>query len=131
METTQPSSSHPLRNSPADPLRANLVDALRFWEPRRLIYNAILAAATISWFATTWPHFRPALHLQYLLPLTGLALIANVLYCAAYLVDLPLQLSAFNASWKRYRWLLWLAGMLFAFVLTNYWIADEVYPDVH
>jgi hypothetical protein len=131
MEIVQPSPPANFGAGPVASFRENLIDALRFWELRRILYNAILAAVTISWFAATWPHFRPALQLQYLLPLAGLALIANILYCAAYLVDLPLQLSACNATWKRYRWLLWLAGTLFAFVLTNYWIGDEIYPDFH
>jgi hypothetical protein len=130
MPTAQPTPANPFGASPA-PFRANFADALRFWELRRLAYNAVLISASAFWFVATWPHFRPALHLPYLLPLAGLALIANILYCAAYLVDLPLQLSACNATWKRYRWLLWLAGTLFAFVLTNYWIGDEIYPDFH
>jgi hypothetical protein len=125
MDTTQPASRQLL----PPPFRANLSDALRFWELRRILYNAILAAVTVSWIAATWPHFRPALQLQYLVPLAGLALIANVLYCAAYFVDIPMQCSSFIAIWKRHRWLLWLVGTLFAFALTNYWIADEIYPD--
>jgi hypothetical protein len=72
-------------------LRDSFSDALHYWEPRRLVYNAVLAAVTIFWFAWSWPHFRPAMNLGNLLRLMGLALIANVLYCAAYLVDIPLQ----------------------------------------
>jgi hypothetical protein len=113
------------------PFRVSFADALRFWELRRIPYNLVLAAATCSWIAFTWPHFRPALQWTNFLPLLGLALLANILYCAAYLVDLPLQLSAVHAAWRRYRWALWLLGMLVAFVLTNYWIADEIYPDFH
>jgi hypothetical protein len=124
-------STQPQLFLPPSPFRSNLTDALRFWELRRLIYNAVLAAATVSWFAITWPHFRPALQLQYLIPLAGLAVIANILYSAAYFVDIPMQCSSHLAMWKRYRWVLWLIGTLFAFVLTNYWIADEIYPDFH
>jgi hypothetical protein len=56
--------------------------------------------------------------------------LANVCYCAAYLVDLPLQYSSFRAAWRRRRFALWLAGMLFAALLASYWIADEIYPYV-
>ena len=105
-------------------------NALGYWEPRRLIYNAVLAAVTIFWFAWTWPHFRPAVNLGDLLRLMGLALIANVLYCAAYLVDIPLQLSEFSASWNRHRWGLFVMGTAFAMLLTSYWINDEIYPFV-
>ncbi len=27
--------------------------------------------------------------------------------------------------------ILWLLGILFALLIANYWIADEIYPDVH
>ena len=31
---------------------------------------------------------------------------------------------------SRWRWALWLGGALFAVLLANYWIADEIYPYV-
>lgn len=65
-----------------------------------------------------------------LLLLVILALIANACYCAAYLVDIPMQSSPLCAGWRRYRWGLWVVGTLFAIVLTNYWIVDEIYPFV-
>jgi hypothetical protein len=112
--------------SPIAPIRATLADAARYWESRRIVYNLVLAAATIAWFAHAWPNFREEFTLQGIIPLAVLALIANVLYCAAYFIDIPMQLTPFSATWKRRRWILWLAGMLLAFVMTNYWIADEV-----
>ena len=51
------------------------------------------------------------------------------LYTAAYLVDIPLQLTF--ATWRKYRWALLLTGTLFATFVENYWIADEIYPDFH
>jgi len=105
------------------------MDAIRFWEPRRLSYNLVLLAAALSWLAATWPHFRPALALTPILMLSVLALLANVCYSAAYLIDIPVQLSSLSIAWKRYRWILWLLGTLFALLLANYWIADEIYPD--
>jgi hypothetical protein len=107
-----------------------LTDASRYWERRRIAYNAVLAAAVAVWLIVTWPHFEPAFTWLNLLRLTGLALIANLFYCAAYLVDLPMQLSIRGAGWRSHRWMLWLLGTTFAFVLTNYWIADEIYPFV-
>jgi hypothetical protein len=108
-----------------------LSDAIHFWEIRRIFYNLALTAAALLWVAATWPHFRPAFTLTSVLPLTVLALLANVCYCAAYLVDIPMQLSTIVATWKRRRWILWLVGTLFALLLANYWIADEIYPDFH
>lgn len=59
-----------------------------------------------------------------------LALLANFCYSAAYLVDITLLNSNFHAIWLSRRWILWLVGTLFAILLANYWIADEIYPDV-
>jgi hypothetical protein len=126
-----PSSSsiaHHFSNWPAPPIPRRRHP---FWEPARLLYNLALTAAAIFWLAATWPHFRPALTFTSLLPVSVLGFLANVCYCAAYLVDIPMQRSAQSAVWKRRRWILWLAGTLFALLLANYWIADEIYPDFH
>ena len=82
---------------------------------------------TIFWFAKDWAHFRPIMNFGDLLRLTVLAAIANFLYCAAYLVDVPLQLSEFSELWHRHRWGLFLVGTAFAVLLTSYWINDEIY----
>lgn len=111
-------------------MRALLDDALRYWEPRRIVYNLVLAAVVLGWLVLTWPHFRAALTVRSLLLLFVLAVLANVCYCTAYLVDIPLQLSSFRGLWLRWRWGLWLTGMLFAAILAAYWIADEIYPYV-
>lgn len=111
-------------------LQSAFFGAVRYWEKRRPLYNAVLAAVTIFWVVLSWPHFRPAMNPGNLFRLLGLALIANVCYCAAYLVDLPLQLSALSGSWSRGRWILWLVGTAFAMLLTSYWINDEIYPFV-
>ena len=111
-------SSSPLRN------------AARYWEPRRIGYNAALAALCVYWVVATWPHFQPAFNLPDLGRLLVLGLLANVCYSAAYLVDLPLQTSAVRDWWLRNRWLVWLIGTLFALLLAYYWIGDEIYPAV-
>jgi len=110
---------------PGDGLR----DALRYWEPRRVWYNVALSLEAAAWVVFTWPHFRPALSLQHLLQLMVLALLANLCYSAAYLVDLPLQ-DAFGTAWRQRRFVLWLCGTLLALVFACYWIADEIYPYV-
>ena len=110
--------------------RELLSTAARFWEPRRILYNLILLGVCLVWLIASWPHFRPALHLVTLVPMTVLALFANFCYTAAYLVDITLLNSNLRASWLSHRWILWLVGTLFAILLANYWIADEIYPDV-
>ena len=112
------------------PLRALLDEALRYWEPRRIAYNLLLTTVVLGWLILTWPHFRPALNLQALLLLFVLAVLANACYCTAYLIDIPLQYSSFRSIWRRWRWGLWLTGTLFAAIVANYWIADEIYPYV-
>jgi len=110
--------------------REVLDDALRYWEPRRIAYNAVLVAVVALWVLLSWPHFSGALSLKFLTVLLVLAAGANICYCAAYVADIPMQLSSMRAAWRRWRWGLWLAGTAFALLLTNYWIADEIYPYV-
>lgn len=111
-------------------MRGGFFDAARFWEPRRVLYNLILTAVVTIWVAASWPHFLPAFNLHALALLLILVLLANLCYSAAYLVDIPMQRSFLAAVWSRRRWALWLAGTLFAIVLANYWIADEIFPFV-
>ena len=129
MEMAHPTSTPEAGHSPSGSFRGLLIDAARFWEPRRLLYNFILFLVTVTWIMATWPHFRPALTLTSFFLMSILALIANACYSAAYFVDIPLQSTSTGASRNRFRWGLWILGTLFAFVLTNYWIADEIYPD--
>ena len=110
--------------------RGLIADSLRFWELRRLIYNLVLFTVVVTWVAITWPHFRPMIEVHSLLLLAILALLSNACYCVAYLVDIPMQCSAFNDLWRRRRWILWLVGTLLAILLANYWIVDEIYPFV-
>ena len=114
----------------------SVANALRYWEPRRVLYNALLTAVAVLWVVLTWPHFRPVRLLGIpagdtypaLLILVVLAFLANVCYCAAYLVDVPLQLTF--PAWRKYRGVLLLTGTVFAILLENYWIADEIYPFI-
>ncbi len=130
METALPTQSQGFGKSPSGPFRAFLTDAIRFWEPRRVIYNLVLAVVVVIWLVASWPHFRPMFTLHSLLLLTILALLANVCYCAAYLVDIPMQSLSVGDARRRYRWLLWVVGTLFAILFENYWIVDEIYPFV-
>lgn len=126
-DSPQTSQTHDVHS-----LRTQLAEAARFWEPRRLVYNFLLAGVVLIWLAASWPHFRSAIRLQGLLFLMVMALLANLCYCAAYFVDLPLQHSTLSAVWiRRLRWSIWVLGTLLAILSENYWIADEVYPFVN
>ncbi len=110
--------------------RQRLTRASRFWEPRRVIYNLVLTVVVAFWVLFTWPHFRPAINLNALLLLFVLAALANICYSAAYFVELTIRASGSSVNLNHQRWLLWSMGMMFAVVLENYWIVDEIYPFV-
>ena len=117
--------------APATPtFREVVTDAIRYWEPRRIGYNLVLTLIVLGWVSFTWPHFRGAFTWGSLLALFVLAVLANICYCAAYLVDVPVQYSAFRDRWRRCRWVLWLVGVIFAAIIAFYWVADEIYPSV-
>jgi hypothetical protein len=105
--------------------------AWKFWEPKRAVYNLILAIFVVGWIVVTWPHFRPAFNWGDFGRLLILAAIANVCFSAAYILDLlAQQISKPSAMWA-IRWTTFCVGMALAALLTNYWIADEIYPFVH
>lgn len=108
--------------------REVFTDALRYWEPMRIGYNAVLSVVVLGWVIFTWPHFRGDFTWSSVLALLVLAVLANVCYCAAYLVDVPVQYSAFRDVWCRRRWVVWLVGVLFGAAITFFWMADEIYP---
>jgi hypothetical protein len=105
-------------------------NATRFWESRRLLYNAILTATALFWLTKDWTHFRPALSWYFLGVIAVLALLANLCYCAAYLADLAIQSLLPNRAWNRSRWAIFTLGTLFAILFESYWINDEIYPYV-
>jgi hypothetical protein len=105
-------------------------NAARFWEPRRLIYNAALTATALFWLFKDWTHFRPALSWHFLGVIAVLALLANLCHCAAYLADVVIQNVLLNSRWNRARWAIFTLGTLFAMLFESYWINDEIYPYV-
>ena len=117
---------------PSDPDTTEpLADAVHYWERRRIVYNVILILIFLGWIVLTWPHFDGALSAQSVVFLLFFGAMANLFYCAVYLVDIPAQFSPLRNVWRRWRIGLWLIGTLLAILFTNYWIADEIYPYVH
>ena len=113
-------------NQPAPPSAPR--EAASFWERGRLLYNAILTVVVLLWLILTWPHFRPALTLGSFEAFVVLGVLANLCYSAAYLTEFFIQLLAPGPSRRRARIALLVLGTLFAIVLENYWIVDEIYP---
>jgi hypothetical protein len=100
--------------------REMLTDAIRYWEIRRIAYNVILAGIVIAVFIAQWPESRSSLSVDLVQGLFIFAVLANVAYCAAYVVDVAAQYSAFQTTWKRYRWVLFAVGVVFAGIIARF-----------
>ena len=100
--------------------RDALSEAVRYWEPRRILYNCVLLIVVIAVFCANLPKARFDLTFDALQGLFVLAVLANVAYCAAYLVDVVAQLTTYRTIWLRFRWALVLIGLAFASVLANF-----------
>jgi len=101
-------------------LREAITDSLRYWEPRRVVYNVVLGAVVLTYFLTAWPESKATITLNGILLLFILAVLANVCYCAAYLGDVFVQFSGFREFWQRWRWLLFAVGTAFAAAITRF-----------
>lgn len=117
------------RGELAGMLREAATDAIRYWEPRRLLFNGVLAAIVVWYFVAGWPESRAAMSLNFLLVVFLLAVLANVAYCGAYLVDVFAQISGFRELWKRVRWVVLGTGLLFAAILTRFWALAFFAPE--
>ena len=100
--------------------RQALSDSLRYWEPRRILYNGTLALVVATEYVTHLPQSHSDLTFNTFQALFILAVLANVAYCAAHLVDFVVQLSAYRALWFRIRWLLLVIGISFGAVLSHF-----------
>jgi hypothetical protein len=107
-------------------VREALTQAIRYWEPRRLLYNGLLLIVVATVFVLGLPISRSQLNVNLLLFLFVMAVLANVAYCACYVVDVAAQLSDFRATWLRLRWMLFVVGVAFAGVLT-YFFATGIF----
>jgi hypothetical protein len=105
----------------AQSFRESLTDAIRYWEPLRLAYNAVLAIIVLIYFWIGYPASKGSLSVDSILVIFLMAVLANVAYCAVYLVDLFAQASGFREAWRKNRWILFTIGLLFAGVLTRFW----------
>jgi hypothetical protein len=101
-------------------LSAYAANALRYWEPRRLIYNAVLGLVVIGHFLVRWPGARDKLSFDLMLGFFALAVLANVAYCAVYAVDLFVQFSGLDDAWRRGRLILMIVGTAFAATIAHF-----------
>lgn len=112
--------------------RDALTDAIRYWEPRRISYNLVLAAvvAAHAGIAFFGPDPMPAVTSDAVLSLFLLAVLANVAYCAAYVPDIPAQLSGFRSEWLRLRFVIFCIGVAFAAILAHFYSRSFFWPDI-
>jgi hypothetical protein len=104
-------------------LQELVTDALRYWEPRRLLYNALLALIVLGHFVASWPASRTAVTSDGALGLFLLAVVANVAYSVVYVPDVFIQFSGFRDSRSRWRLVFLVVGFAFAAVLTHFFSA--------
>lgn len=100
--------------------RETITDALRFWEPMRVLYNLVLLFVVVATVGVDRIAAIPinALTVNVAGAVGLLALMANILYCAAYPVDLFVQASDWRQGWRSARIGLWLIGTLTAAWIT-------------
>jgi hypothetical protein len=80
----------------------------------------LIVAVVVAYFAAGYPASRQSLTTDSVLVLFLLAVVANVAYCAAYLVDIFAQMSGFRELWRSPRWILFAVGLTFAAILTRF-----------
>ncbi|MEK0451688.1 MAG: hypothetical protein RL088_3956 [Verrucomicrobiota bacterium] len=101
-------------------MREIITDAIRYWEPRRIAYNVVLAAIVCGYFASNLPASKATLSIDGVLTLFLLAVLANGCYCAAYVADVFAQYSAFRTTWIERRWVLFALGLAIAAIMTRF-----------
>jgi hypothetical protein len=103
-------------------------NALRYWEPRRLVYNGVLAVVVAVEFWLALPGSRERVTPDTVIALFMLAVLANIAYCAAYGADLFVQFAGLEAPWRRGRPLLLIVGTAFAAALTHFMMSGFFPP---
>lgn len=101
-------------------LRESVTGAIRYWEPRRLVYNAVLAVIVLTQFVMNYPTSKSIVSVNFVLSIFLLAVLANVAYCAAYPIDIFVCASNYREQWRNYRWAVFMIGLLFAAVITRF-----------
>jgi hypothetical protein len=95
-------------------------DALRYWEGRRPLYNAVLTLVVLIHLAAAWSAAREKLNLDLVLGLFLLSVLANICYCIVYPVDLFVQFAGLRTAWDKGRVVLFAIGTAFAATITHF-----------
>jgi uncharacterized membrane protein len=101
--------------------RESITNAIRYWEKMRVVYNAVLLFVVAGCFAWNYSAVGSKLSVNLCLSMILCGILLNVGYCAAYIVDVLVQMSEFRESWAKSRWVLFSIGAMFAAILTRFW----------
>src|ERR1051326_3476088 len=93
-------------------------NGLRYWESRRVIFNIVLVLVVAGDFVAARP--QPSVTLGTIMILFLLAVLANVCYCGAYIVDLFVQFSGLHGAWGKGRIVVLVVGTAFAAVIAHF-----------
>ncbi len=102
-------------------------NAIHYWERRRLIYNLVFTSVVLvqgiasGTVISRW--FDVGMAFAYVV----LAVVANLLYCAAHVVDVFMQLSNLRAAWLENRWMLFVTGTGFAALITYSFVSFSLF----
>jgi len=95
-------------------------NAIRYWEPRRLVFNGILAAVVLIHGMLSWPRSRELFSFDLFLAMFILGVLANICYSVVYLPDLFLQFAGLDEARRWGRTVLFAIGTAFAATLTHF-----------
>jgi hypothetical protein len=101
-------------------LSGYVASGLRYWELRRLAYNAVLALIVIIHFLLARPEATARVSVDLLLGIFLLAVLANIAYCVVYVGDVFLQFSGLEEATRWGRPILFAVGTAFAATITHF-----------
>jgi len=92
-------------------LQKNFFESVSYWEPKRIFYNLVLfVLAAVCW----GPDIVAGRIEDWILApiiLLAFAIVANLLYCLAYPVDVILKFTPAKNHWLQTRWVLFALGV--------------------
>ena len=101
-----------LTHTPVQSVGIDWKDSLRFWESGRLLYNG--AQLLLTMVMLLFSGSRSQFFLPHLGDYWAFAVVANILYCAAYVPEVLLHLFRFGPCLQPARWVILLGGIAFA-----------------
>jgi hypothetical protein len=101
-------------------LSSYVANALRYWELRRFVYNAVLAGVVLTHFALAWPASREKISFDLFLGVFILAVVANIAFSAVYAIDLFVQFSGLDTALRWARVILLIVGTAFAATFAHF-----------